>query len=551
MNAEPAAAERPLKLSLFSGGEILLLAAQIAFLVWTRLVQPHIYWDDAYIHFRNALNWSRGDGLLYNRGEWLIGTTSPIYALLLAILHSATLIEIPTIALAFNFVCEIGIVILSLLWLRRAGVPLLFRHLVVLVTLAEPLRMYFGIAGMEMNFYLLAALGIFECFYRRRWLAGGLILGCLGWIRPEGAVVGVALVLALGLTKNFRHLWRGIATAAIVALAFMAALMVTYGTFIPQSIRIKSVAPWYQGRRTPLELFGGLADLTPLFPLTGFASSWSSPHARVITSLVSLAQISLMALGVRFFWKKGQPFAAAAFGGFAVGTYLFYALTRPQLTGWYLIPYFFLSLYLSGVGWWALFSTIHERAKSKFPAIEKFAPALNHAPSLVLAALLLLNLSHRAQFYQYFEPGTIGSGLAFRLRPLTPGQYEPRYIRAAEILNPIIGGDDKVRVGCAEIGVFGYFYDGRILDTYGLVSPEVADGLRREPPPDFDPARHGHIVQICLALKPEFILSGRRFLNEVPPSFEALYQETPLPALELRFFIRRDLLEKFRRKSAR
>ena len=40
--------------------------------------------DDPYITFRYARNLLDGEGLVYNAGQWVLGTTAPLHAMLLA-----------------------------------------------------------------------------------------------------------------------------------------------------------------------------------------------------------------------------------------------------------------------------------------------------------------------------------------------------------------------------------------------------------------------------------------------------------------------------------
>ena len=51
----------------------------------------HPYWayDDAYISYRYAQNLRDGHGMVYNRGEWVLGTTTPLYTAILALLGLA------------------------------------------------------------------------------------------------------------------------------------------------------------------------------------------------------------------------------------------------------------------------------------------------------------------------------------------------------------------------------------------------------------------------------------------------------------------------------
>jgi hypothetical protein len=58
----------------------------LLFLVWLRLHQPPNTVDDAYITYRYARNIASGVGFVYNAGERVLGTTTPAYTLLMALL---------------------------------------------------------------------------------------------------------------------------------------------------------------------------------------------------------------------------------------------------------------------------------------------------------------------------------------------------------------------------------------------------------------------------------------------------------------------------------
>ncbi len=62
---------------------LLVMAAQLAFRLF--LNQWEFYGDDACITFRYAQNLAWGAGFVYNAGEHVLGTTAPLYALLLSV----------------------------------------------------------------------------------------------------------------------------------------------------------------------------------------------------------------------------------------------------------------------------------------------------------------------------------------------------------------------------------------------------------------------------------------------------------------------------------
>src|SRR5690606_8741405 len=81
----------------------LAAAAGLLGLLWLRFYQPPNTVDDAYITFRYARNIATGVGFVYNPGERVLGTTTPAYALLLALAARVSgYSDFPRLALVVN-----------------------------------------------------------------------------------------------------------------------------------------------------------------------------------------------------------------------------------------------------------------------------------------------------------------------------------------------------------------------------------------------------------------------------------------------------------------
>jgi len=85
-------------------------AALCASLVVSRLVALACFpvFDDAFITFRYARNLAEGHGYLYNAGDWVLGTTAPLFGLiasLIAALGGAPELVLPPV----NIVLDLGI----------------------------------------------------------------------------------------------------------------------------------------------------------------------------------------------------------------------------------------------------------------------------------------------------------------------------------------------------------------------------------------------------------------------------------------------------------
>lgn len=525
-----------------------LLLLQIAWLFHSRLFQKTVLIDDAYIHFRNALNWAQGKGLLFNAGENVLATTSPVYTLILGTLHRVSGIDFPLLADGFNFACEVGIVLGLLHLLRRAGFPLLFRHAVVAITSLEIWRMVYCHAGMEMSFFIAAILLIALCIqYALKTESGaaqpesrmphcaliiaGATLGILGWIRPEGAVVWVAGAVALARARRWRELFQTYGLAVVVAGAACGLLIYQYGTFMPQSITAKAHAPWFNGDNgwPPAQFAITLGDLAPFGLINGVRSAWATIGDKINSLIMMAGQIALMGLGASALWRRGERFLALFLGLFVAGYYCFHALLATCIFDWYFVPYYFVAQTLAALGWWLAI----ERGQARF---EAWRPGTGRAfyrlATTALVALYVLAGAWMGGVSLRLEGETMGECLKYRFMEPKYFTREAAYIDAAKAFNAVIPKGDTAQVGCIEIGIFGYYFHGRVFDAFGLVSPEALDALKPENRQALPASCRVFPYDVLMHFKPKYIMSAMTFMRDQPREFLDAYEALQLPGVD-------------------
>jgi arabinofuranosyltransferase len=152
--------------------------------------------DDTYITFRYSLNLASGNGFVYNVGEPVLGTTAPLWAMVLA-LAAAAGAPIEHTALAISLACD------------AASAFLLFRLLTLLglgegIPLAGALLFlgifdYFSLArsGMESSFFVFLVLGSLGSVASRRFTVAALFTALAILTRPEGGLLLVVFAAAL------------------------------------------------------------------------------------------------------------------------------------------------------------------------------------------------------------------------------------------------------------------------------------------------------------------------------------------------------------------
>lgn len=518
--------------------EWLLIAIQIAFVLATRLGQPAIDVDDAYTHFHIAQNWSEGHGFVFNDGVRLLGTTSPVYVTALAGLHRVVGGPLPLLARNMNMVADIVIVLIAIAWFARAGMPLLMRHAAGLILTAEPLRMHYSLAGMEMSFFIVFMMILFAFALGGRWILAGAMVGLVGWVRPEGAIVWLAVACGLWVGGRRREIPRLYAVAIAVASATAGVMLAYFGTFIPQSVVAKGSADWYTqaGFSAPMFLIR-LGDLTPFYVIHGTVSSWGTIGDKINSLIIALAQLSLMAAGAAWIWQKGLRQLSVMLAVFVAGWFMFYALTNPMIIDWYYVPYFFGSLLLATAGWQAVGEAVYRRFRASLVAWRKLAyPA-------ALACLLAAYWFSLSQ--QIDRAGrscdTMGERLAFRFRKAGTSDREVEYVKIADMIRGWNKGPAPLVVGCTEIGIFGYYYRGPLLDFFGLISPEVLDVLEPEVRDKLPAGCRVFPYAAIMHFKPDLVMTHPMFIPPEPAEFTALYQRLHVD-YQVGVWVRRDMI---------
>ena len=167
---------------------LLLIAARL--IAWSQLP---IASEDAYITFRYARNLAAGNGLTYNPGEFVMGFTSPLWAIWNAI--GFKVIADPTVWSRATTLAGDGLTLLLMGWLFQRHLSTLSAWCFTFFFAAWPYFSAVAMSGMENSMmFTLIALG--AVLIERKNIMAGPTLAALALVRPEG--VACAALLAVG-----------------------------------------------------------------------------------------------------------------------------------------------------------------------------------------------------------------------------------------------------------------------------------------------------------------------------------------------------------------
>lgn len=198
--------------------------------------------DDAYITFRYIANYLNGDGLVFNIGERIEGFTNFGWTIYL-LLWGALGFDYIAIAKFSGFLFGIlSLIVTYLIALKVVGKDnLLFALLPVYLVAINESFAYWSPAGLETAAFTFLALLSLYFYLKRSWmLIAALALAV--WVRPEGALVAIILIIIEAIEKRAlpKFALYSAISAFVVSLPFLAFKVFYYGSIFPNPFYAKT-----------------------------------------------------------------------------------------------------------------------------------------------------------------------------------------------------------------------------------------------------------------------------------------------------------------------
>jgi hypothetical protein len=503
-----------------------LVLALVLLAVLARLIPSPRTIDDAFITFRYARNIVHGAGFVYNTGEHVLGTTTPLYTLWMAALALITRSEAYSVfALVTNALADAASVYLLYHLGRRLSHSPLVGMAVALLWAVAPMSVTFAIGGMETSVFILLMLATFTAHLERHSYAAAILAALALLTRPDAALIVVLVfgqVLLENLKSQISNLETPRAPLKFVKLPFPPEQPGSNGlgqeapgsprkrsaiasVFQPILVFVLVIAPWvifatlYFGNPLSQSVFAksvayrlppqaGLVRLIQHFSVPFFESDVFD-LAGLIRLVFYLALYAIAALTA--FRREPRSLPLFAYPPLYAAAF---ALVNPLLFRWYLappLPAYFLGILLG------VYQVLNLAVRPS-PQVNEFSSFALHVPRLSLkletrhfiygavAAIFLITSLRAWTLHPDHGPGRPAPQMAFV-------KLELLYHQVAADLEPHIRAQTVIAAG--DIGALGYDTNARILDTLGLISPQT---LRYYP---LDP----NLYAINYAMSPQLI----------------------------------------------
>jgi hypothetical protein len=412
--------------------------------IWVAFRCGHSLMDDAYITLTYAKCLAAGRGFVFNHPPATLGTTTPLLTCVTAFLVWIIRIVTPeTVAVAVTTLCWIGVSWTFLLFRKGYGLRPWQATLLGLIFIGSG-RVILGHEYYLFQFLLYLSVGL---HFSRRWFLTGLTVALLFLTRGEGILM-LPLLICVSLGEHVVSKERGqrltVKSCSMIAAGFAvpfgiwsAYAWTTFGRILPSTLNAKMV----QGRiDVPFDTFGEA--------LVGWMMRWWYWERSELVYIRPVFWIFILAGSVYAVRKNRKWLVVVAW------TFLYtigYTVLQVQAYWWYQLPIYFLALTLTGLG---LISII-EKAVTFLP--RKWPVAAAIAVTCFVIAFHAALTAYKAWIY-------------------TGDERAPTYMAMSEWLRDKTDPEEDT-VAFGEVGYLGYFTDNRILDLWGLVTPEALPHL--------------------------------------------------------------------------
>lgn len=404
--------------------------------------------DDTFIHLQYARHLAEGKGFVFNPGERVYGSTSPLWVALIADGIALGFDGLRT-ARALGALATLGSVVLFLQLMRRnLRLPVL-RGLATIVWAAHPWMIRWSVSGMETPLAVALVLAGFVAFTEgKQWGARPVRTGALWALaaltRPEAVFLlllwFVFLVIDTDSREGVRRMIAGLLPPAFIYGGWLLFARLYFGTFWPNTLSAKAAGGvgWNYVLETLVRQVG----------IVGYSDS-----------VLAGALLAALVFGGARLWPRRPQAQRLLPWVWMFGLPVLYVMRGVPALSRYFVP---LMPVLAWLAW---------RSVERWWAGEEPAPELRRGAAVLGLGLATLALIQSAYTYTDKVLPQVHSFSAGMRQSLVPwGKWFGANTRPGET------------IAAPDIGALGYYSQRRVLDLAGLVSPRVVPLLERESP---------------------------------------------------------------------
>jgi len=400
--------------------------------------------DDALITFRYAENLITGNGFVYNAGEKVLGTTTPLFTFITSILMLLKFSALKA-AMLVSLICSgLTAIIIYRLAQRLRFTKLSF--VPALVYILWPRSIVADTSGMETALFTLLIIAAWYFQHRKLSYYSVGLATLASLCRPEGFLL-LGIVLIYNCLKDRRYILAYLAVPALIIIPWLVFSYLYFGTIVPTSISGK------------LALYSHMA-IPSFWEKLAYLMGWHNPLGWIMTALAFI--------GGWWLYQK-QNFGVLEIIWLAA-MIAFFTIGRTALFFWYVVPVYPIYIIFASASLPFLWDKI------SIPSSRQLAA--NMVLTVIICGTLLFMCRQQAIYYKDYARYLNEVHQAIGL-----------YLRDNAAPNDV--------VAARYIGNTGYYSGLTILDRDGMVTPAAAQYNRQ-----------GNYLGLVLDFRPGWVVAA-------------------------------------------
>ncbi len=411
--------------------KFILLVLTIFLTIILFLSSIYIRVDDAFIFYTYAKNIAEGAGYVFNSGEKINATTSFIYTLLLAIIYIPFKPNHEALIFIGNLVSIFSLLLASIIFSK------IFSHylketksLLPLIILSIPLIK--SSIGMETCFKLMLISIILYFYEKEKFILTSIFAGILVLTRPDTIILIILLIISFSFKYKKLPEFKTALPFLVIVLSYLFYSFLYFGNVLPTSLSVKISQQKFN------IIDGNFID--------GFLTNFPGGETFAVAfySFIFMGILILLFSSESIF--KHRIFQILSIY-FILHILIYHFIINPPPYPWYYSDFIIF------------YSLIIGNLIQKF--FDYFTKARNEI-IFILTALLI------------FDIGLISPNKTIK------NGYNEKYLlykNTASFLNPL--SYDQTKLAADEIGIFGFYYIGKIVDELGLITPIAIEGIKQ------------------------------------------------------------------------
>ena len=400
--------------------------------------------DDEFISYKYARNLAEGQGFRFNPDEKVLGTTTPLYTLLLSF-FGLFFQDLHIVSLVINLI--------SLLMSGMMINVILSRHFspgwgLIGGVLFICFPMFYQIMGMETNFLILLVILSVFLFSEQRYYLSFFFTGLAVLTRIESSLLVLIFVLSLLLKKEYRKILKATGLFLLTLLPWFVFAYFYFGKILPNTFYVKT-AVGYTGQtifHKILFITGNILKLT--FLKSVFLKGFLDPLPNLVQNYWAWVLLFLIGLAASLKYLFKISFLRFYLSWVLLYVFSFAVLNVPLFIWYYVLALSVIPVVLA-VGLYSFSTLIPKPVKRKKLAV--YCCLILFFGVVVLGGRGIFDL-FCSQWYAKHIP------------------HLERFETYLEISKYIAQNIPKEKsIAMEEIGILGYSLENKIWDFYCLV----------------------------------------------------------------------------------